>query len=148
MLKSFSLSLLVLLSSAVLAAPSEEVALYRGKVVYLDFWASWCGPCKLSFPFMQQLHVDYADQDLVILTVNLDRRRALADKFLAEVNGANLPVIWDPRGEWAEAFDVQDMPTSVLIDKTGKTRYVHAGFHQSETDVYREHIEQLIAEQE
>ena len=71
-----------LLGTEVMAAPAGfNIAQYRGKVVYLDFWASWCGPCKQSFPFMKSLKTRHPGADLAVVTINLDRKRAQADAF-------------------------------------------------------------------
>jgi len=134
-------------SSAATASEQPELNLsqYEGKVVYLDFWASWCGPCKLSFPFMKGLSHQYSSRDLVVVTINLDRSRAVADAFLRQV-GSNLKVIYDSKGVLAKDYRVSDMPTSLLIDRTGKVRIIHKGFHPEKEAEYRAHVEQLIHE--
>ena len=148
LLRTFFLTFVLIMTHTAVADPSAELASYEGRVVYLDFWASWCGPYQLSFPFMQSLVDEYPASEFAVVTVNLDRRKALADKFLKDIGGRSLPVIMDPQGEWAEKFAVQDMPYSVLIDKRGNVRFEHAGFHETETSKYRAHIEQLLAEKE
>lgn len=122
-----------------------DLAAYRGKVVYLDFWASWCGPCKLSFPYMRSLRARYLNRDLEIVTVNLDRNPALAAAFLSQVGGG-LPVVYDREGALARRFSVKDMPTSVLIDRRGNIRFTHRGFHPDRTAEYQQHVTQLINE--
>jgi thiol-disulfide isomerase/thioredoxin len=138
----------LIFTPAVFASPDESIADYRGSIVYLDFWASWCGPCKLSFPFMQRLQSKYADEGLKVIAVNLDRKRTLADKFLREIDGELPQIFWDPKGEWAEHYDVKDMPTSVLIDRSGQVRFIHEGFHKESIPQYITHIEQLLAEKD
>ena len=81
----------------------------KGKVVYVDFWASWCGPCKQSFPFMNELQSKYRAEGFEIVAVNLDAKRDDADKFLAEVP-ARFTVAFDAKGESAKRFDVKGMP--------------------------------------
>ena len=130
---------------AVAQASSIDLSQYKGKVVYLDFWASWCGPCKLSFPYMRQIKQHFRRDDFVVLTVNVDRNRAAADAFLRE-NGVGLPVIYDSQGDIAKDFKVSDMPTSVLIDRSGKVRFVHKGYHSNKQAEYTSHIEQLVKE--
>ena len=112
---------------------------YRGKVVYLDFWASWCGPCKLSFPFMNKLRARYPQNALVILTVNLDRQKSAAQYFIDQT-GTRLPVIFDPAGKIAAQFMVSSMPTSLVIGRDGKVRYVHQGFEGGKTTEYQNHV--------
>lgn len=122
-----------------------DLTQYRGKVVYLDFWASWCGPCSLSFPYMEGLTHSFSKNDLVVVTVNLDRSRSAAEKFLQK-NGSDLPVIYDGEGKIAEAYNVSDMPTSIVIDRTGKVRFTHKGFHSDEQANYTAHINKLVKE--
>jgi thiol-disulfide isomerase/thioredoxin len=132
-------------SQAAPAAAGLDLAPYRGKVVYLDFWASWCGPCKLSFPYMQKMVSRYPQADFVVVTVNLDRAREKADGFIREV-GSRLPVVYDPSGAVARQYAVKEMPSSVLIDRKGKIRHVHKGFFLKDAPTYEAHIEALIDE--
>ena len=125
--------------------PAIDLGQYRGKVVYLDFWASWCGPCKLSFPYMQKMVSAYPPSGFVVLAVNLDKSQAKADAFLAQV-GSKLPVVYDPDGAVATRFAVKEMPTSVLIGRDGKVRYVHKGFYPDKTALYEAHISELLNE--
>lgn len=99
----------------------------RGKVMLLDFWASWCGPCRQSFPWMAAMHDTFATRGLVIVAVNLDKDRDAADKFLA---GFRVPftVAFDPAGKTAEAFHVGAMPSSFVLGRSGEILYTHAGF--------------------
>lgn len=139
-------SLAIGMMPAAAEAPATiDLAAYHGKVVYLDFWASWCGPCKLSFPYMRGLRARYQKRDLEIVTVNLDRNPALAATFLGQVGGG-LPVVYDHEGALARRFSVKDMPTSVLIDRRGNIRFTHRGFHPDKTAEYQQHITQLINE--
>jgi thiol-disulfide isomerase/thioredoxin len=131
------------------AAPEPgglDLAPYKGRVVYLDFWASWCGPCKLSFPYMQSMVSRYPAGDFVVLTVNLDRDRAKADLFEKQVQN-RLPVVHDPKGGIALKYAVHEMPSSVLIGRDGKVRYVHKGFFPAKAKEYETHISELIREQ-
>jgi glutathione peroxidase-family protein len=136
---------LIGLHSPAQAAASLDLARYRGKVVYVDFWASWCGPCKLSFPFMQQLAARYPAGDVAVLTVNVDRQRAQADAFLRQVR-SNLPVIYDAQGDLAQAWKVADMPTSLVFDRKGAMRFRHQGFFPAKVREYEGHIAQLVRE--
>ena len=103
----------------------------KGKVVYVDFWASWCGPCKQSFPFMNELQAKYGAQGFEIVAVNLDAKRDDADKFLAEVP-AKFTVAFDPKGDSAKRFEVKGMPSSYLIGRDGKVVAVHKGFKEED----------------
>ncbi len=117
----------------------------RGRVVYLDFWASWCTPCRKSFPWMNEMAARYADQGLEIISVNLDKERALAEKFLREMP-ASFVVVYDPAGRLAEQYGLIGMPTSYLIDRRGEVRQRHVGFHVRSQDAYESEIQQLLRE--
>jgi len=116
---------------------------YKGKVVYLDFWASWCVPCRKSFPWMNQLQQKYSADELVIIAVNLDKKRILADKFLAE-NPAKFNVIYDPKGHLAKKFKIKGMPSSVIFDRNGKPIIAHTGFFIKKIDEYEQQIKNTI----
>ena len=131
-------------ASAETALAPLDLAQYRGKVVYLDFWASWCAPCKLSFRYMNQLRATYPAKDLVILTVNVDRNKAAAAGFLNAVGGG-LPVIYDPQGAIASHYRVNTMPTTVLIGRDGQEHFVHRGYFDTKTDEYTQHVAALVA---
>ena len=125
--------------------PGLDLGKYKGKVVYLDFWASWCGPCKLSFPYMNRLAQTHAGDDLVVLAVDLDRARAPADLFLSQVKN-RLPIVYDPTGREAKRFQVKAMPTSLLIGRDGRVRYVHDGFFAAQVPAYEAQIAELLRE--
>jgi thiol-disulfide isomerase/thioredoxin len=124
------------------SAKGEPVALdkLRGKVVYVDFWASWCGPCRRSFPWMNEMQQKYGSKGFVIVGVNVDKKRADADKFLAQ-NPAAFAIAFDEAGTTPSAYAVKGMPSSYLIDGTGKVVYVERGF----TDERKAELEQRIA---
>jgi len=116
----------------------------RGKTVYLDFWASWCGPCRKSFPWMNEMRRRYADRGLVIVTVNVDKDRKLADRFLEEYP-ADFTVAYDPEGKVASTYKVKGMPSSYLIDRAGYIRYRHIGFREAAKAEIESQIESLLA---
>ena len=140
---SLIISLLLLGASVPAHAASLDLAPYRGKVVYLDFWASWCTPCHLSFPWMNDIQATYGADGLVILAVNLDRDRAKADEFLATSRG-QLNILYDPKGDIAKQFNFKDMPTAILIGRDGKIRAVHSGFEISKENAYLSDVVSLL----
>jgi len=123
-------------------AKGEPVALdkLRGKVVYVDFWASWCGPCRRSFPWMNDMQQKYGGKGFVVVGVNVDKKRSDADKFLAQ-NPANFTIAFDEAGATPSAYAVKGMPSSYLIDAQGNVVYVERGF----LDEHKAEIEQRIA---
>jgi thiol-disulfide isomerase/thioredoxin len=100
----------------------EKLSDLTGQVVYLDFWASWCKPCRKSFPWMNQMQQKYAAQGLQIITINLDTDNALAKTFLNQVS-TRVPITYDPEGNIASDYQLLGMPSSYLIDKSGKIRF-------------------------
>ena len=104
----------------------------KGKVVYLDFWASWCPPCRKSFPWMNEMERRYSRQGLAVVAVNLDKDHELAAKFLNEVP-AKFTVAFDPRGTVADSYHVPGMPSSFIIDRNGKIRAIHIGFRDEDS---------------
>lgn len=128
-----------------LAAEPSELDGLRGRVVYLDFWASWCEPCRRSFPWMQQMKQSYEAQGLTIVAVNLDHDRADANSFLRRFK-PDFQIRFDPSGQWAERFKLRGMPTSIVIDRHGVVRFTHVGFRPDDGPTYTRQIEELLAE--
>ena len=127
------------LSSVASPAHALDLNAYHGKVVYLDFWASWCKPCRQSFPWLADMQQKYGKDGFVVVAVNVDKERALADRFLADVPHP-FTIAFDPDGELATRYGIEAMPSSVLIDGNGKVIATHAGFF----DHKREHYEKRI----
>ncbi len=115
----------------------------RGRVVYLDFWASWCGPCKESLPFMNQLQAKYADKGLTILAVNLDEQRVQANALLKAIDPSFI-VLFDPEGVSPQAFSPPTMPTSYLIDRVGVVHAMHRGFKTADRQQIEDEVKVLL----
>lgn len=130
-----------------LAGTKGTVALQKlkGKVVYVDFWASWCGPCKQSFPWMNEMQAKYGPRGLQIVGVNLDVKTADAEKFLSEVP-AQFTVAYDPKGDTAKRYAIKGMPSSVLVSADGKVIKVHAGFREDERKALEDAIVAALAQ--
>ncbi|HEX3913287.1 MAG TPA: TlpA disulfide reductase family protein [Steroidobacteraceae bacterium] len=126
-------------------AADLDLSAYRGRVLYVDFWASWCGPCKQSFPWLQALKDTYGRQGLTVVAIDLDRDRSDADKFLERFR-PTFEVRFDPKGELAEFYQLQAMPSSMLIDRHGVTRFRHEGFRPVDGAAYEAQVRELLAE--
>jgi thiol-disulfide isomerase/thioredoxin len=134
------------IATSVSAADSDDAVdldAYRGKVVLLDFWASWCAPCRSSFPWMNEMQEKYADDGLVVIAVNLDNERGEAADFL-EQNPAGFEIAYDPERSMARAFGVDSMPNSFLIDRSGRVRAQHRGFRVADQAAYESAIVELL----
>ena len=118
---------------------------YRGHIVYVDFWASWCQPCRKSFTWMNKMQSLYGSEGLKIIAINLDEERDKAEQFLQKIP-ANFDIAYDPQGMAAEAYSVQAMPSSYLIDKQGRLIHANKGFRGNDEDELeakiRHHIRQ------
>ncbi len=116
---------------------------FRGQVIYLDFWASWCVPCRKSFPWMQQLQQKYRQQGLKVIAINLDKERKLADIFLKKFD-VNFTIGFDPLGDTARAYQLQGMPGSYLIGRDGQLYASHIGFREKETGKIEQAVKILL----
>ncbi len=119
---------------------------YQGKVVYVDFWASWCAPCAKSFPFLNTLNKAYKEQGLTIIGVNLDENTPDADNFLAKVPPEFSIASDSQNQQCAQDFGVKAMPSSYIIDRKGVVRHIHLGFKPGETDEIIALVKSLLAE--
>jgi thiol-disulfide isomerase/thioredoxin len=128
-----------------LEGPHKQVKLsdYRGQIVYLDFWASWCQPCRKSFTWMNKMQSLYGKEGFRVIAVNLDESRQKADKFLQQIP-ANFDIAYDPRGNTAETYNVKAMPSSYLIDKNGNVIHANLGFRGNDEESLEARIRDLI----
>lgn len=117
----------------------------RGKVVYLDFWASWCGPCRVSFPLLEQMRNELGADGLEVYAINVDEDEADALQFLADVP-VSYPVVRDGDGSIPQLYGILGMPTGYLIDREGIVREIHQGFRKSDGAKLRSAIVQLLGE--
>ncbi len=130
-----------------LPTPSGEVHLsgLRGRVVLLDFWASWCEPCRQSFPWMDSLQTRYGPRGLTVVAVDLDGDRSAGERFIARMR-PRFTIARDPKGGVAERYGVEAMPTSFLIDRQGRIRAVHRGFRGRQKGQREAEIAALLEE--
>ena len=138
--------LLPSLSPAVSADAGFDLQNYNGKIVYVDFWASWCTPCRASFPFMQKMAEEHGDS-LVIAAINVDKNRPDAELFLEQFE-INFDIVYDPEGSLAESFDVKGMPTSYLYGRDGQLIGSHVGFKKKDISNLQAAIANAINNQE
>jgi len=115
----------------------------KGRVVYLDFWATWCPPCRKSFPWMDEMHTRYKDAGLTIIAVSVDKKRELIEEFINKME-PNFTVAHDPTGKIAKAYKLRGMPSSYLIDRNGKLIKTHLGFRSKDRDKLEDAIKTLL----
>jgi cytochrome c biogenesis protein CcmG, thiol:disulfide interchange protein DsbE len=125
------------------AADALELSQFHGKVVVVDFWASWCAPCRHSFPWLNEIQAKYADRGLVIIGVNVDKERADAERFLREAP-AEFAIVYDPDGSLAAKFDVPGMPTSYVFGPAGELIARHIGFRNAARAERESELERLL----
>lgn len=123
----------------------KEVSLadFRGKIVFVDFWASWCSPCRESLPMYDKLAADFGTDNFAIIAVNLDETAADAKKFIAQ-HPVRYTIVQNPQGDIPKAFGLSGMPSSYLIDRDGKVRQRYVGFEPTDISALKNEIAKLI----
>ena len=145
-----SLMVLLLVSQFTIAEKwldSFDAAQYKGSVVYVDFWASWCGPCRKSFPWLNSIEKKYRDKGLVVIGINVDSDFEMAKRFL-EKTPAKFALFSDPKGVLADKYKLIGMPSSFVLDRNGEVRHRHVGFKKSNIDAYEKSIVSLLIEKD
>jgi thiol-disulfide isomerase/thioredoxin len=144
----FILVVVSLLAVTAVKADESTLALsdYRGKVVVVDFWASWCVPCRRSFPWLIEMQEKYGQEGLVVIGVNMDADAADAESFLRDYP-VNFRIVKDPDGVLAREYDVIAMPSSYVIGRDGETATRHLGFKVARQQEYEETLTQLLEKQ-
>jgi peroxiredoxin len=120
-----------------------SLADYRGKIVFVDFWASWCSPCRESLPLYDKLAADFGADDFAVIAVNLDETAADAKKFIAQ-HPVRYTIVQNPQGDIPKMFGVAGMPSSYLIDRDGTIRQRHIGFDKKDVDMLRAEVTKLL----
>jgi peroxiredoxin len=121
--------------------PNVRLKEQRGRVVMVNFWATWCGPCRQEMPHLERLHRKYRSAGLVLLGVNVDDDTKKAADVAGKL-GVSFPMLLDTDKQVSRLYDLATMPSTVLIDRDGKVRYVHRGYHAG----YEEHYDRQIRE--
>ena len=118
---------------------------FKGKVVLLNFWATWCGPCRQELPELNQLHDKLSGQGLVIMGMNIDNKTQDVFSFLKDVP-VNFPVLLDPKQKISQSYSVSGMPNTFILDRDGKVRHIHKGYQPGVIDQYEKEIRTLLNE--
>ena len=117
----------------------------RGKVVLLNFWASWCGPCREEMPLLNKIHNKYQPLGFTILGVNVEEQSDAAKNFIAQ-RPVDFPILLDSKNQVSKMYDVVAMPTTVLIDRDGNMRFLHQGYQSGDEAEYRKMVKKLVRE--
>jgi peroxiredoxin len=118
----------------------------RGQVVMINFWATWCGPCRQEMPHLEALHQRYESLGFTLLGVNVEDDAEGARKWLAEHAQVTFPILFDSRNEVSKLYDVIAMPSTVIVDRTGAIRFVHHGYKPGYENEYQTQIRALLRE--
>ena len=116
-----------------------------GNVVLINFWASWCGPCREELPYLEALQQEYADLGFTILAVNVDEDPSKADILLNDI-AVSFPVLFDVNDDVSKLYDVQAMPTTVIVDRDGNQRLLHHGYKSGDEIKYKQAVKALLRE--
>jgi len=130
---------------AALSGQQAALSQYKGQVVMVNFWATWCGPCQQEMPLLDQMYKKYKPAGFTLIGVNVDKE-APAVKDLMARKPVSFPVLLDPANQVSKAYHVDEMPSSVLIDRKGEIRYIHRGYRPGDENEYQDRIRQLIRE--
>jgi len=122
-----------------------RLAEQRGQVVLVNFWATWCGPCKQEMPHLNRLYDKYRSSGFVLLGVNVDEDMRQASGTAAKF-GLHFPVLLDADKSVVKLYDLNSMPATVLIDRDGKVRYLHRGYREGLEAAYEQQIRELVKE--
>jgi peroxiredoxin len=117
----------------------------RGQVVMINFWASWCGPCREEMPLLQQIHERYEALGFTLLGINVEEDSAVAQAWLHE-RPVSFPILYDPKNRVSKLYDVVAMPSTVLVDRQGNVRYLHHGYQPGYENEYQDQIRVLVRE--
>lgn len=118
---------------------------FRGDVVMINFWATWCGPCRQEMPILNDLYLKYRDKGFTLLGINVEDNKTKAARMTQELRVV-YPVLFDNTSEVSKQYEVDDMPTTVLVDRDGNMRYLHRGFLPGSEDEYQRQVRELMAE--
>ena len=132
-------------SLTTLAGQPGSLSQYKGQVVMLNFWATWCGPCQQEIPLLDQMYKKYKPAGFTLIGINVDKEAPAVKELLAR-KPVSYPVLLDPANQVSKAYHVDEMPSSVIIDRKGQIRFIHRGYKPGDENDYQDRIRQLIRE--
>jgi peroxiredoxin len=118
---------------------------FRGQVVMLNFWASWCGPCRTEMPILEKMYKRYSKLGFVILGVNTEQDTSKANAYLRDIK-VSFPILYDTDSKVSKLYKNRAMPTTIMIDRNGKMRYMHEGYKSGYERDYKKQVKKLIRE--
>ena len=124
---------------------SDTLSQYKGQVVMLNFWATWCGPCQQEMPLLDQIYQQFKPAGFTLLGINVDTDKAAVLKLLAR-KPVSFTVLLDPKNRVSDEYHVEEMPSTIIIDRKGVIRYVHRGYKPGDENEYQDKIRQLTEE--
>ena len=129
------------------SASGENIRLseYRGQVVLINFWASWCGPCRQEMPHLDAIHKKYEPLGFTVFGVNVEQDRKMADKILRDIP-VSFPILFDDNNQVSELYDVDAMPVTVMVDRNGEIRFMHRGYKPGYEEEYERQVRTLVKE--
>ena len=127
------------------AGGEVSLADLKGQVVMINFWASWCGPCRKEFPALDQIYAKYKPMGFTLVAINVESEKADAEKFLA-TTPASFPILFDPDNKVSGSYGVSAMPTTVLVDRQGRVRWLHRAYKPGDEAKYIEQIRAALRE--
>jgi thiol-disulfide isomerase/thioredoxin len=126
-----------------MSGPNMRLQEQRGRVVMINFWATWCGPCRQEMPKLDKLYQKYGDSGFVLMSVNVDDDQRTAADVAAKL-GVSFPVLWDTDKKVSRLYDLSTMPSTVIVDRDGKVRYVHRGYLAGYEETYEKQVRELL----
>jgi len=128
-----------------LSHEKKTLSNYRGKIVFVNFWASWCAPCIEELPELQRLASDYNGKKLKVIGINVDQDKNAAKKLISQLglSTSSIEILWDSKSKVVNTYSIEGMPSSFIIDPKGIIRFTHIGFHHNDPETWRHEINQL-----
>lgn len=127
------------------AGQNIKLSEFRGQVVLINFWASWCGPCRQEMPHLDAIHKKYKSLGFTVFGVNVEQDREMADKILRDIP-VTFPILFDDENTVSKLYDVDAMPVTILVDRNGEVRFMHKGYRPGYEEEYEKQVRALVRE--